>query len=426
VRYTEALAYLDAHLNREAVAGRIEGLALDTITAQLAVMGDPHRAYPVVHVTGTNGKGSTAQLVSAVLEAHGLAVGLYTSPHLEGVNERIARNREPVDDTEFAAAIDAVARLEPVAGVTLSYFEILTAAAFGWFAEVAVDAAVVEVGLLGQFDATNVVHSEVAVVTNVGRDHTDGVGPWRRAVATEKAGIIKPGSHAVIGPVGDDVLDVFLARPARARSVFGPDIEVVENLPAVGGRLVDVRTPLGRYDEVFVPALGAHQGDNAALALAAAEAFFARPLDPDLVREAVAGVVVPGRVEVIGTDPTVVLDAAHNPEGAAALRRALGDLGAGGRVWVIGLLGGRDIDTMLDELGVVAADLLVACRPDSPRAVDPVEIARAARSRGVEAEVVAEVAEAVSVARGLAGPDDLVVVTGSTYVVGAARAARHR
>lgn len=423
MRYAEALAYLDAHLNREAVAGRIEGLALDGIRTQLAAMGDPHLAYPVIHLTGTNGKGSTAHFTSALLEAHGLSVGLYTSPHFERLNERIARNREPIDDVEFAAAIDAVAQIEPLAGIELSYFEILTAAAFGWFAEVAVDVAVVEVGLLGAFDATNVVESEVAVVTNVGYDHTDGSDDWRSAIAGEKAGIIKPSSHAVIGDVDDEVLDVFLDRPARDRWVHGRDFEVVENWPAVGGRMLEVHTPHARYEEVFVSALGAHQGLNATLAIAAAEAFFGRALAPDLVREALADVKLPGRLEIIDRHPTVVIDGAHNPDGAAVLKDALGEIGVGGRVWVIGFLQGRDIGGMIDAFGITRPDLVIACRPESPRAVDPAEIARICRSRGIDTEVVDSVPDAVSEARALAGPDDIVVVTGSIYVAGAARSA---
>lgn len=422
MRYDEALAHLDAHLNREAVAGRYAGLSLDPIASLLAAMGDPHEAYPVIHVTGTNGKGSTAQLISAALEAHGLTVGLYTSPHYERVNERIARNREPVGDDELGEAIGAVAAAEQVAGVSSSYFEILTAAAFGWFAEVAVDVAVVEVGLLGAFDATNVVSADVAVVTNVGRDHTDGVGEWRRAIATEKAGIIEPTSHLVLGPVGGDVADVFLERPARDRWRVGTELLLDENLLAVGGRSVDLRTPHGSHREVFVPLHGEHQAMNALVALGAVEAFFDRPVDTDVLRAAWADVALPGRFEVVARRPMVVLDGAHNPEGMAALRATVDELSPGGRrIVVLGVLEGRDPGEMIDELGLTPADLVFACRPASDRALDPDTIVDAALQRGVGAVAVATVAEALDRARDLAGEDDLVLVTGSIYTVGEAR-----
>ena len=187
--YPGALAYLDEHINREATAGRIAGLSLEPIERLLAVLGDPQRAYPVIHVTGTNGKGSVGRMASALLAAHNLTVGTYASPHLERVNERLLWNLQPIENEPFAALIAEVAELEPLSGVTPSYFELLTAAALSWFAEIAVDVAVVEVGLLGRWDATNVVDADVAVVTNIGQDHTDGVGDWRQRIAAEKAGI---------------------------------------------------------------------------------------------------------------------------------------------------------------------------------------------------------------------------------------------
>jgi dihydrofolate synthase/folylpolyglutamate synthase len=424
VRYAEALAYLDAHLNREAVAGKYAGLTLEPVHALVGALGDPQRAYPVIHLTGTNGKGSTAHLISALVEAQGLTVGLYTSPHYERINERIARNREPIDDEELASALAEVSLAEQVSGITPSYFEILTAAAFGWFADVAVDVAVVEVGLLGAYDATNVVHADVAVVTNVGRDHTRGEGDWRRAIADEKAGIIEPDSHLVLGPVGDDVADVFLARPARERWVFGRDVELVEDLPAVGGRQIRVRTPVADHDAVFLPLHGAHQSRNAALALAATEAFFGRAVDDEVVAEAWSAVALPGRMEILNRHPLVVLDGAHNPEGAAALRPALEDVAvAGRRIVVLGMLEGREPDAIVRALGLGPGDLVVVCEPDSPRKVVAADLAATLRAIGAEVEVVPPVGEALDQALALAGEDDLVLVTGSIYTVGGARTA---
>ena len=206
-----ALRYLDQHTNLEATAGRAEGLSLDRMRALVGVLGDPQTAYPVIHITGTNGKGSVARMVTELLRASGLSVGTYTSPHLERINERIAWDGEPIDDSRLAEAITAVSEVEPLAGVTPSYFEILTAAAFRYFAEVAVDVAVVEVGMLGRYDATNVADATVAVLTNVGHDHTDGVGAWRAAIAEEKVGIVKPGCTFVLGETDPELRPIFAA-----------------------------------------------------------------------------------------------------------------------------------------------------------------------------------------------------------------------
>jgi dihydrofolate synthase/folylpolyglutamate synthase len=194
VDYSGALAYLDKHVNLEATAGHVHGLSLEKMRDLVRVLGDPQTAYPAIHITGTNGKGSVARMVTALLREHGLSVGTYTSPDLERVNERLAWNLEPIADEAFAAVIAELAAVEPLLEAYPSRFELLTAAAFAWFAEVAVDVAVVEVGMLGRFDATNVVDGAVAVVTNIGKDHSDGQGDWQAAIAVEKAGIVKPDS----------------------------------------------------------------------------------------------------------------------------------------------------------------------------------------------------------------------------------------
>ena len=421
---TAALRYLDQHTNLEATAGRAEGLSLDRMRTLVGVLGDPQAAYPVIHVTGTNGKGSVVRMITELLVASGLSVGTYTSPHLEAINERIAWNGEPISDAELGRAIGLVASVEEVAGVVPSYFEILTAAAFAWFADVAVDVAVVEVGMLGRWDATNVADGLVAVLTNVGHDHTDGQGAWRAAIAEEKVGIVKPGATFVCGETRPDLHDLLAATPAEATWWRGADFDCDQQVLAVGGRAVDLRTPAGVVEEVFLPLHGAHQGDNAAVALAAVEAFFARPLEEDLVREAFAAVTVPGRFEVVRREPTVVLDAAHNLDGAAVAATTLRDefLLNGTIVLVVGLLQGRDPAEVLQALGAVDAGLLVACTPDSARAMSAQDVAAAAEALGIVAETAPSVTDAVSRALGVAGVDDLVLVTGSLYVVGPARA----
>jgi dihydrofolate synthase/folylpolyglutamate synthase len=400
------------------------------------VLGDPQAACPVIHLTGTNGKGSTGRMISALLIAHDLSVGTYTSPHLEHITERITWDLHPIDPEELAGVVGELAALEPLLleelkGERPSYFELVTAAAFSYFAQVAVDVAVVEVGLLGRFDATNVARAAVAVVTNVGKDHTDGTGGWRRRIAGEKAGIISPGRPLVLGEPDPELLPVFQAEGPdpiwwRDRD-FGCELDRL----AVGGHLIDLHTPHGRYDDVVLPVHGAHQVDNAACAVAAVEALFDRPLDADLVREAFAGLTLPGRFEVLHRGPLLVLDGAHNPPGAAAAARTLADEFdvAGRRRWVLGMLAGRNVDEMLDGFGVGPGDQVLACEPDSPRAIPAGDIAAAARARGAEAEAVPAVADAVTLAwtdATAAGEGDLVMVTGSLYTVGAARTVSRR
>lgn len=423
-----ALAYLDQHTNLEATAGRAEGLSLERMRSLVHALGDPQLAYPVIHVTGTNGKGSVARMCTELLRASGLSVGTYTSPHLEVINERIAWDGVPIADHDLAASIGAVAAVEDLTGVTPSYFEILTAAAFAHFADLAVDVAVVEVGMLGRFDATNVVDAAVAVLTNVGRDHTDGVGPWREAIASEKVGIVKPGATFVCGETDPDLREILAGTPAEQTWWRDDDFACDQSVVALGGRAVTLRTPSGTIDDVFVPLHGDHQADNAAVALAAVEAFFHRRLDDDVVRAGFAEVGVPARFEVVGREPTVVIDAAHNLDGARACAATLAqEFTLTGSILVVaGFLDGRDPAEMLDALGAADAGFLVACTPESPRAIPAPQVAAAAEALGLAAEAAPSVEEALQRALAVASPDDLVLVTGSLYVAGPARAAMRR
>ena len=434
--YDEALAFLEAHINLEVLPPRSPGVArsLDRMRALMDLLGDPHRAYPSLHLTGTNGKGSTARILSALLAAQGLSVGTYTSPHLERINERWAWNLEAVSDAAFAETIGALADIEPLVGAperrgaggaAFSHFELLTAGAFRWFADVAVDAAVVEVGLGGTWDATNVIDGDVAVVTNVAVDHAEYLGPTRRDIATEKSGIVKPNSTLVLGETDPELAAIFRSAGAARVIERYEDFGCEENRPAVGGRLLDLRTPHFAYQDVYLPLHGAHQGDNAALALAAAEAFFDGPLGEDVVNEAFAAVTVPGRLEVVGRRPLTLLDGAHNPAGAAVLADALAEEFPieRGRILVVGMLAGRDPVEMLEALDAREARLVLACVPPSPRALPADEIARAAESLGVEAEAGGSVPSTVNRALALADEEEQVVITGSLYVVGAARTA---
>lgn len=421
--YREALAHLDSHANYD-VTGRITSPSLAISERLMEVLGEPQRAAPVVHVTGTNGKGSTVQIVSRLLMAQGLTVGTYTSPHLERVNERLMRNCVPIDDDEFAEQIAAIAALEPVLGVRPSYFELMTAAAFRWFADCAVDVAVVEVGLLGRWDATNVVDAQVAVVTNIGLDHTEFAGPTLAHIAREKAGIIKPGSAAIIGETDPDLVQIFAEEGPASMLRRGEDFDVVDNALAVGGRLLDLRTPTTLYTDLFLPLHGAHQGDNAAVALTAVETFFAAPLDPETVAAGFSQVTVPGRFEIIGVQPLVVIDGAHNPAGADRCAQVFFDdfTPLGRRLLVIGTL--RDPAEMVAALRADEFDMVIVCTAPSPRGIGAAEVAAAARAIGCDEVVVREtVDDACALALDRAEADDAVLVTGSLYVAGAARTA---
>lgn len=416
-----ALAYLDEHASYD-VTGRITSPSLDNITALVTTMGDPHLAAPVIHVTGTNGKGSTVQMITRLLMAKGLTVGTYTSPHLERINERICRDGEPISDEDLAEQIAAIAAVEGLIGVRPSFFEAVTAAAFRWFADVAVDVVVAEVGLLGRWDATNVVQAQVAVITNIGLDHTEFAGPTLADIAREKSGIVKPGSALVLGETSPDLWPIF--RDAGAATIVwrDRDFETVDNTLAVGGRLVDLRTPTTIYPDVYLPLHGAHQGENAAVALAAVETFFAAPLEPDVVTEGFGSVSVPGRFEVLGIQPLVVADGAHNPAGADTCAGVFFDdfHPEGRRLLLVGTL--RDPGEMLAALRADEFDIVVACTAPTPRGIPGVEVARAARELGCdEVHVVDSVAAACERVLGLADPDDAVLVTGSLYVVGDSR-----
>lgn len=427
----EALAWLDSHIDFEMTMPSRRALpTLARMENLMALLGEPNLALPSVHITGTNGKGSTSAMVSALLLSRGLTVGTYTSPNLHRVNERLAQNGEPIDDDDLTALLTEVALLEPMLDERPTRFELLTAAALAWFATEAVDAMVIEVGLGGTWDCTNVVHGDVAVLTNISYDHTDVLGPTLEGIAADKAGIIEPGSAVVVGETAPDLVKIIEARAAElgAGSVWvaGRDFGAEANQLAVGGRLVTLWTPGGRYEEVLVPLHGAHQGTNAAIALAATEAFFGAPLDPEVVDDAFATVRMPGRIEVLARHPLLIVDGAHNVAGMRALGLALQEEFSveanGNAVAVVGMLSGRDPLAMVEALLPAGVRTLIACQPDSPRALPASAVAEAARATGMTVHEEPDVLDALRLARGLVDAQGLVVVAGSLYVVGTARA----
>lgn len=385
---------VEAELDQRWPESRIEP-SLKRISALVDLLGDPQRAYPVVHVAGTNGKTSVTRMVDALLTEAGLRTGRYTSPHLQRATERISLDNKPISVDRY---VEVYREVEPylalvdggLDGATpdeprLSKFEVLTAMAFAAFADAPVEAAVVEVGLGGTWDATNVADGTVAVITPIGVDHVEYLGPELVGIAEEKAGVIKPGSIAVLAAQPAPVAEVLAARcvslgvtVARQGMEFG----VLGRTRAVGGQMLRLQGLGGAYDEVFLPLHGEHQAGNAAVALAAAEALLGagagRQLDIDAVRSAFASVVVPGRLERLRSAPTVLVDAAHNPHGARALAATLaGEFNFSRLVGVIGMLRDKDALGVLTELAPVLREVVVT-QSSSSRALDVDELAAVA------------------------------------------------
>lgn len=425
------LRWLDSHLDHESsslgvAAGDVDGLSLAGMQELVGLLGDPHRAVPVVHITGTNGKGSVAAMVTSLLRAHGLVVGTVASPHLERINERMTRDTEPISDAELAEVLAGLQAIEPLLSGPVTWFELVTAAAFRWFAEAPVDVAVVEVGLLGRYDATNVVDADVAVITGVGGDHTDFRPGWELQVATEKAGIIGPSSTAVLGRMDPSLHQVFAAEGPARMWAEDVDFEVLSDVVAVGGRSIEVAGALARYEDLYVPLHGAHQAHNAAVAIAAVEAFFDRALEVDTVRDGLAATRLPGRVEVVAHQPLVILDVAHNPDAISALATTVEEdfTALGSRIVVIGMLAGRDPDAAVAALGGMRPDLVLCTTADTGgRGLPATELDAACERAGLPSEVVADPTVAVERALALAGEEDLIVVCGSSRILAPARAA---
>ena len=414
--------------------------SLDRIQAFTELLGDPQRGYPVIHLTGTNGKTSTSRMIDALLRALDLRTGRFTSPHVERMSERICVDGEPLDDETFVRAFNEIAPythlVDAGADHPLSFFETVVGMAYAAFAEAPVDVAVVEVGMGGSWDATNVADATVAVVLPVALDHAEFLGDSLRAIATEKAGIIKPGSTAILAEQDLAVATVLLARAEEVGATVareGVEFGVVSRAAAVGGQVVTLQGLRQQYDEVFLPIYGAHQAQNAAVALAAVESFAGdQPLDDALVRAAFAEVTSPGRLEVVRRSPTIVLDAAHNPHGAAAVAAALEDsFQFSPLIGVVGLMGDKDAD------GVLAAfephfEHVICTQNSTARAMSAEKLAEAAVEIYGEdrVTVLPRLADALDRAAALAEVGEAfgdplgsgaVLVTGSVVTVGEAR-----
>ena len=424
----EALGWLDDHIDYERVAPTRRLLpSLEGVEAALGLLGHPEQSYPVIHVTGTNGKGSTTAMISSLLAELGLKVGTYTSPNLHRVNERIAVDEEPIGDGTFAELLSRLAALEPLLSERLTRFELLTVAAFEHFADVAVDVAVVEVGLGGTWDSTNVATGQVCVLTNVSLDHVAVLGGSVEEIAADKSGIITPGSLVILGDVSESVAQIVERRcdEVGAEGLWrdGEDFGSSENRLAFGGRVVNLRVPGASFTDLHLPLHGRHQGANAAAAVAAVTAFLGAPPSQEVVESGLARVSVPGRLEVLGHRPLRMVDGAHNVAGAEALSQSLteGFDVEGPMVAVVGMLAGRDPVDLLGPLASAQVSSVVCVQPDTPRALEASSIAKVAEELGMTATVASSVEEGIDRALDLARIDGMVLATGSLYVVGPAR-----
>jgi dihydrofolate synthase/folylpolyglutamate synthase len=398
----------------------------------MEALGEPQRAYPVLHVSGTNAKFSVLALATAILTELGMTVGTYTSPDLGNVRERIGFALEPIDEESFAERLSYlrpyIELVEQQLGEELTYFELLTVLAFESFFDRAVHAAVIETGLGGEYDATNVADAAVAVVTNVSLDHIRQFGGDLAKAAWEKAGIAKPGTIVVSGVEQDDLFEIVegRAREKGAESVLrlGRDVDLVERYPAVGGQTITVGTPRGTYEDVFLSLFGEHQACNAVLAIAAVEAFGGERISDDVLERALGGVRLPARMEILGRHPLVVVDGGHNPAAATHVRAAVEEAFAHERlIIVIGMVGSKPVEDVL-AIWAPIADHVVVTVPKTERAAEADRLVATLRELGLEADaidVVDDVGAAVDHAMGLAGEDDLVLVFGSFYTASEAR-----
>lgn len=398
------------------------------------LLADPQLTSPVIHVAGTNGKTSVARIIESVMRAMGLRTGLMTSPALRDLTERVELDGEPVSAERF---VQAYRHIEPYldmvdtesvaeAGPPMTMFEVITGLGYSLFSDAPVDVAVVETGMGGRWDATNVNQAQVAVITPIGMDHTDYLGDTLSEIAAEKAGVIKPGATVVLAEQEPAALSVLMqaADDAGARVMLpGTDYELVSRGLAVGGQVVSIRVADHVYEEVFLALHGRHQADNAALALGAVHAFLGRLPDPAVVTEGLATVHSPGRLEVIGRHPLTLADAAHNPHGMRAAVAAVADSFIYDRlVAVLAIMGDKDIDPMLLVLAQVVDEVVVTVN-DSPRCLPAAELAHRAREYWPAAAVheIADLPDAMVRGRELAGPTGCVLATGSVVTAGLAR-----
>lgn len=400
------------------------------------LLGDPQLASPTIHVAGTNGKTSVARIAESLMRATSLRTGLMTSPALRDLTERIEIDGEPISAQRF---VDVYRDIEPyvqmvdseslaVGGPPMTFFEVITGIGYAAFADAPVDVAVIETGMGGRWDATNVNQAQVAVITPIGLDHTDYLGDTLGKIAAEKAGIIKPGGTVVLAPQEPEAMAVLMQAVDDAGAnvmLPGADYEVLSRGLSVGGQVVSIRVADHTFEEIFLSLHGRHQADNAALALAAGHALLGRLPEEQVVAEALESVSSPGRLDVLGRFPLTLADAAHNPHGIRSMVASVAESFTYDRlIFVLAIMGDKDVDAMLTDLAAVADEFVITAN-DSPRCMPAVELADRAGQCGIPVHRIDDFAEAMQVGRDLAGPDGCVVATGSVVTAGMARGWAH-
>ena len=422
MRFEEALAELDGRQPERMVPD------LARISAVAELLDDPQLTYPTIHVTGTNGKTTTARLVVDLACEHGLMAGLYTSPHLHSVTERVAVCDEAISEEEFGEEYERLLPyflLVDARGERVTYFEALTALAFVWFSDKPVSLGVFEVGMGGSWDATNIVAGDVAVICPIAIDHPE-LGSTLDQIASEKAGIVKPGKVVVCREQPPEAFKVIQDRCEAFEAHLryeGRDFAVSDRRRSVGGQVIGVRGLFDRYVEVPLGLFGEHAARNAAAAIVAVESFLEKALTPDAVRTALSAASSPGRLEVVARRPTIVVDGAHNPAGAEALVSTLTEAFGWSRLHlVIAISANKDVDGIVAALAPLA-DRAYAARNASTRSAVGERVAQSLASARVPVEAFGSVAEALQAARDSAGADDLILVTGSLYTVADTRRA---
>ena len=441
-----ALAEVETELNQRWPETQIDP-TLARMTALMDILGAPQRSYPAVHIAGTNGKTSVSRMIDALFTRLQLRTGRMTSPHLQIVTERISVDNAPISAERYVDTFTDIApflrmvdeRSTADGGPVMSKFEVLTAMGFAAFADAPVDVAVVEVGLGGTWDSTNVIDGQVAVITPIATDHTDYLGTEITGIAAAKAGIIKADSVVIMAEQSPEITEVLLRRAVEVDAAVareGAEFAVLGRQVAVGGQQLQLQGLGGIYDEIFLPLHGEHQAHNAVVALAAVEAFFGagpqRQLDVEAVREAFASVTSPGRLERLRNAPTVFIDAAHNPHGAQALAKALAEeFDFRKLVGVVAVMADKDSAGLIAALEPVF-DEVVITQNSSPRAMDVEELAGHAVARFGDERVVVSPSMADAVETAIAMAEDVgepgesisgagVVVTGSVVTAGEVR-----
>lgn len=430
------LAEIEIILNKRWPESKIEP-TLDRIIALTDALGSPQLSYPTIHIAGTNGKTTTARMIDCLLTSLGYRVGRYTSPHLQAFTERISIKGQPISDEmmiktydDIALYLDLIDSRQPH---PISYFEALTAMAFVAFAEYPVDVGVIEAGMGGQWDATNVLSSLVSVITPIGFDHMEYLGDTLPEIAQTKAGIFKPESNVVLAAQTSEVAKVLMENVAKVSAIpfrQGVEFSVTKRALAVGGQLISLSGIYGKVEDIYLPLHGDHQSDNAVIALATVEAFAGVKLDEELVVKAFSNVKSPGRCEIIYQDPTVIIDAAHNPHGMAAIAKTIStEFDFQLVVAVVAVFSDKDVDEMLKQLSPVA-DYIITTQNNSPRSMESKQLAQIAAKyfKPEQIEVISDLnaaityaIEKVSLSNQVSEAVGAVLVTGSVVTAGQAR-----